>query len=221
MAICSFPIECYVLDDSYHCALQPLRQRRRTFYGRRRLDRNHLRHALQYILSKYSLPQLGELPLPFSMIRSQYQLPLQLFQTLAPAKIKKMPKRHSKEVGDDSEAAFLAKFKSLGWIVSVPFGENQRYDLVLDRGNGMERIQVKTGTLRDGFICFRTCSQTYDGKTRDYRGEIEWFGVYVKDISSFFLVPVDAVGKTDGRLCVNEPKRFSAKTRYAEDFRLK
>ena len=37
-----------------------------------------------------------------------------------------------------------------GYAVSKPFGENQRYDLVIDDGETLARVQVKTGRLRNG-----------------------------------------------------------------------
>ena len=43
-----------------------------------------------------------------------------------------------------------------GYAILVPFGENTRYDLVIDDGRQMRRVQCKTGRLRDGAVVFAT-----------------------------------------------------------------
>jgi hypothetical protein len=48
--------------------------------------------------------------------------------------------------------------------VSIPFGTNQRYDLIVDLGDRLVRVQCKTGRLRDGTIKFAT--QTVRVNTR-------------------------------------------------------
>lgn len=52
---------------------------------------------------------------------------------------------NSKSVGERSEAAILNWLIQLGYAVSIPFGNNQRYDLIADDGKGLIRVQCKTG----------------------------------------------------------------------------
>lgn len=73
---------------------------------------------------------------------------------------------NSKTVGDVSEAKVLARFIELDWSVSIPFGDNQRYDLILDRGLGLERVQVKTACYRSGSLVFKACSQSCGGSKK-------------------------------------------------------
>ena len=41
----------------------------------------------------------------------------------------------------------------------IPFGDNQRYDLVVEREGNFVRVQCKTGRVRkEGQILFNTCS---------------------------------------------------------------
>ena len=54
--------------------------------------------------------------------------------------------------------AIIFAFRIQGWDVLISFGENTRYDLVVDRGNQLRRVQCKTGRLRHGAVVFRTCS---------------------------------------------------------------
>ncbi|HEY7543986.1 MAG TPA: group I intron-associated PD-(D/E)XK endonuclease [Blastocatellia bacterium] len=56
--------------------------------------------------------------------------------------------------GNISESRVLAAFVQAGFIVSLPFGGGAPYDLVIDTGFRLLRVQVKTGRLRNGCILF-------------------------------------------------------------------
>lgn len=110
--------------------------------------------------------------------------------------------------------------------VLLPFGENQRYDLVIDTGNDFIRVQCKTGRLRRGTVTFHTCSSTYHHPGRntaysrqDYRGEAELFGVYCPENDAVYLVPVHSVGRRKGSLRVELTKNNqSRRIRWAKEF---
>jgi hypothetical protein len=42
----------------------------------------------------------------------------------------------------------IAHFTSLSWIVSVPLTDSQKYDLLVDDGSKILRVQVKTSRFR-------------------------------------------------------------------------
>src|SRR5712692_887625 len=50
----------------------------------------------------------------------------------------------TKRRGEVAEAAFLYKAASLGYSVSKPWGESDRYDFILDTGSHRWRVQVKS-----------------------------------------------------------------------------
>jgi hypothetical protein len=128
------------------------------------------------------------------------------------------------ERGDLSVAILTATFLRLGFRVLKPLTERSRYDLVIERGRGFERVQCKTGRLRSGVIIFSSCSSLeHRGKAaRHYRGEIELFGVYCVETDECYLVPVDEVGKRLGSLRVDRPtNNQQAKIRYADQFLLR
>ncbi len=73
-----------------------------------------------------------------------------------------MPAMHPKAVGDRSEAHVLAALVELYPVVLHPWGENQRYDFVVEDDQGdFTRIQVKTGRLRSGAVRFNAFSVNY------------------------------------------------------------
>ena len=51
--------------------------------------------------------------------------------------------RNSKRTGELSEAAFLHKAVELGFRVTKPWGDSERYDFVLDSGKRLWRVQIK------------------------------------------------------------------------------
>jgi hypothetical protein len=65
---------------------------------------------------------------------------------------------HPKDIGDVSTLAIMFGLRELGYELLVPFGENSRYDLVIDDGVSLARVQCKTGRIRKGAVEFKTCS---------------------------------------------------------------
>jgi len=57
----------------------------------------------------------------------------------------------------------MADLTKRGFTVAVPFGDNARYDLLVDDGKGIKRVQVKYSECKDGAITvkFRSSNRTY------------------------------------------------------------
>ncbi len=141
------------------------------------------------------------------------------------------PKRDNKSVGERSQAIILARLSEVGYNVLIPFGENHRYDLVIeDADRQFWRIQCKTGCISNGCIDFNTSSNYYhhlrkggrtDYRRRDYRGQIDYFAVYSPDTKKVYLVPIDHVPSTEGRLRLEPTKNHQEKNvRWAKDYEL-
>lgn len=59
-----------------------------------------------------------------------------------------------------TELLIAAKFTEMGYIVSVPFGNTARYDLLIDTGNIIYRGQCKTAKLQsNGSYIINTCNK--------------------------------------------------------------
>ncbi|HEY5660936.1 MAG TPA: group I intron-associated PD-(D/E)XK endonuclease [Gaiellaceae bacterium] len=119
---------------------------------------------------------------------------------------------HPKDKGDRTTLAVLLALRACGYAVLVPFGENTRYDLVIDDGGSLSRVQCKTGRLRAGAVWFSVCScyghHLRPGQARrDYRGQVEYFGVHCPDTEMVYLVPIEHLDvKTVAALRVDPPK---------------
>jgi hypothetical protein len=86
----------------------------------------------------------------------------------------------------------LAALVRAGKEVLVPFGGHRRYDLAYEEGGRLIKVQCKSGRERSGAITFRTYS-VGRGPAKDYRGDVDVFGVYCHDRGEVYLVPVKDV----------------------------
>jgi hypothetical protein len=115
----------------------------------------------------------------------------------------------------------------VGLEVSVPFGENCRYDLVVDRAGDLTRVQCKTGRLRDGAVRFATAS-TYGhlpsprDLRRHYIGQIDAFAVYCPETTGVYLIPIGHVlSHATAYLRVEAPRNGQRKRiRFASDYEI-
>ena len=52
--------------------------------------------------------------------------------------------KNSKKQGDVGHGIAIGWFASNGYTVCIPLTDSQDYDLVVDNGNGLKKVQVKT-----------------------------------------------------------------------------
>jgi hypothetical protein len=119
---------------------------------------------------------------------------------------------HPKDVGDKSTLAIMLALRLQGYGVLVPFGENTRYDLVIDNGNCLRKVQCKTGRLRNGAVLFAACSSyAHHGSSadprRDYKGQVDDFAVFCHQLGSVYLIPIEDPGRASTRNVARDATR--------------
>jgi hypothetical protein len=134
------------------------------------------------------------------------------------------PSRHPVDVGARTEAIILAELVRRGYRVLLPFGTNQRYDLVRELDDTFVRVQCKTGRLRNGCVVFNAQSirsNTERAIRRDYKGEIELFVVCCAETRRLYAVPIEDATRTQGTLRIDPPGNCQQKrVRWARDYEL-
>ena len=104
---------------------------------------------------------------------------------------------NTKAAGDITEAVVLAEFLRAGFPVCVPFGDNQRYDLVVEAGGRFLRVQCKTASLTSdrcgGKGCIRFKARSGVHESRPYRGQADLFAAYSPDTRRIYVLAVDEV----------------------------
>ena len=134
--------------------------------------------------------------------------------------------RHPKDVGDHTTLAVMIALRESGYQVATPFGENTRYDLILDDGERLLRVQCKTGRMRLGAVEFATASSyahhpNEKPTQRHYQGQVDHFAVYCRETGGVYLVPIDVLPLDRAYLRVTAPRNGQRKhIRYAKDFEI-
>ena len=93
-----------------------------------------------------------------------------------------------KRVGEVIEAAFLAKVCKLRIPVCKPWGDSERYDFVVDWGQGFWSVQVKGGESQGG--SFYKVMAGSEGKvfTKD---DMDFVVVHIVPEDLWYVVPVE------------------------------
>ncbi len=153
----------------------------------------------------------------------EFALPLQDAERYEIKAVPDPKVRNTKRIGDISEMHVAAAFLKRGYLVSRPFGENQRYDLIIDDGERLSRVQVKTGRVRNGVILYGAVS-THGHRahpSKPYIGQIEYLAVYCADTEKVYVVPESHLTRSLGSLRIAPPKNNMTKTiRWASDYEL-
>jgi hypothetical protein len=133
---------------------------------------------------------------------------------------------HPKDIGDRSTLAIMLALRDAGYHVLVPFGENIRYDLVIDDGQRLARVQCKTGRLLKGAVVFHTVSSyahhpSPKSVKRDYLGDVDLFAVYCRQTTGIYLIPIEDLPVKAGSLRIDPPRNNQWKrVRFAADYEI-
>jgi hypothetical protein len=138
------------------------------------------------------------------------------------------PKPNHKAIGELSQIHIIASLLEAGYRILTPYGDNARYDLVIEDAEGkFWRVQCKTGWTdeKKSVIKFATASSynhTVKNKVwKNYRGECEFFAVYCAETKGVYLIPVEEVGLTQAQLRLTPTVNNQEKgIRWAKDYEL-
>lgn len=129
-----------------------------------------------------------------------------------------------KAVGELSEVEVICALHRAGLgVLTPPFSDNLRYDCIVDDGERLSRVQVKTGRVEGGSIEFNACRTYWHRRASySYRGAIDFFGVWSADLGRVYMVPVDACGTALARLRLTPPRNGQRRRiRWATDYELR
>ena len=100
--------------------------------------------------------------------------------------------------GNIAEQAVAWAATKLGIDVYRPLGEGSRYDLILDLGERLLRVQCKWAPRSGDVVLLRcrSCRRTREGlRSRGYTAqEIDAFAAYCPDLDTCYLVPIERAG---------------------------
>lgn len=133
----------------------------------------------------------------------------------------------AKGKGNLTELQCITAFYELGYKVSIPYGENSRYDFIADINDKLLRIQCKSSRLIDndnptGVIEFNTASNRSNstGNYRNgYQNQIDYFVTFWD--GKCYLIPISECGTTAKKIRFDIPKNNQTKgITFAKDYEL-
>ena len=128
----------------------------------------------------------------------------------------------TKTIGNIGEAKVLCKFVELGVPVYIPFGDNEKSDLIAEFNGKLNRIQVKTSLkAEDGKMTFSLVSSTMhrtNGIKHVYtENEIDYFALYNVQRDKLFLIHVSQTPNTSIIIRYEKPKNNQTQGIHFED----
>ena len=103
-----------------------------------------------------------------------------------------------KQQGNIGEAFAIYFYTKLGYTVSKPLSENTPYDLVIDEGSGLLRVQVKTSTYQRYPNSGYTIQLRTSGGNQSGQGKTSYIDPNLVDIvfilcgdGNYYIVPAE------------------------------
>ena len=127
----------------------------------------------------------------------------------------------TKAKGITTELLCQAYFSSLGYNVSVPIGEDCRYDMIIDLKGHLLRVQVKSCTETKNGLSFSTKSITTSSKENVIhtysKEEIDFIATYFDN--QCYLIPVEECeGHRERSLSFRSEKTNAISPLFIEDY---
>ena len=106
---------------------------------------------------------------------------------------------NSKDKGNIGESIVLAEFIKRGIQVSIPFGDNARYDLIAEFNGKLNKIQVKycnqlstTGSV--SCPCASSTNHTTNKHLSTYENDVDYICFYLACWDVVTIVPIEQIG---------------------------
>ena len=135
--------------------------------------------------------------------------------------------RNTKEVGNLTELQCITGLYELGCDISIPFGNSQKYDLIMDYRGKLYKVQVKhaqdqfseSGVLTH--FTFKTRWQGHNAngytQTSYTKDDIDFFATYHK--GKIYLIPVEECSGATKTIRYVPPKSGQRKgINFAQDY---
>lgn len=105
---------------------------------------------------------------------------------------------NSKDKGNISEAFFLANMLQNECIVSKPFGDNARYDFIVDYNHKLFKFQVKYcdyKTENNSILCpcSSSTNHTTNKKLKSYKNDVDYMAFFLKEYNEIIIIPIEEI----------------------------
>lgn len=125
--------------------------------------------------------------------------------------------------GITTELIVAQKFVEKGYIVSIPYGNNSRYDMIVDTDTDCYRIQVKHASVNDNGSYTVITSNTVNTTTKSLRKyytkeDIDFIVTIIED--QLVVIPVEMIEHSQSKIFRTVLPQYGAKSNcnLIEDF---
>jgi hypothetical protein len=125
------------------------------------------------------------------------------------------------ELGNHSESIVLGAYLKEGFTVSIPFGSGASYDLLIDTGSNIYKIQVKTAWISKGVLKYKCLRRRPKSETRRLykESEVDFLAVYSPANDELYGIPIKNHPNNVGWLRIAPVRNGQAKKiRWASDY---
>jgi PD-(D/E)XK nuclease superfamily protein len=124
---------------------------------------------------------------------------------------------NAKQQGEWAELCFMARAAEIGLCVCKPYGDSAQYDVGIEQGGRMLRVQIKSTTYsRDGSFA---CNAEGPGHKAYPAGVVDFFAVYLVPVDVWYILPFEAMAGMVTLQFAPERKRHKYQ-RYMEAWHL-
>lgn len=133
----------------------------------------------------------------------------------------------TKNIGNLTELQCIARFYELGYSVSIPYGDSEKYDFIVDVNGNLYKLQCKHANVHMDndvvdYISIKTCWQSGYTKKSSYKRnrytkeQCDYFVTYYEGKN--YLIPVEECSN-EKRLRLIPPKNGQTKDiNFLENF---
>ncbi len=135
-----------------------------------------------------------------------------------------MARAENKIKGNIGESAILFEFVKRQIPVAIPYGDNERYDLIAEFDGKLNKIQVKycgEESGNDGVLC--PCASSYNHTStrqgwENYAGEVDYFCFWIASDELALIVPMSEIGDKKSITFKRTPAKNGQKVRLMQDY---
>lgn len=126
---------------------------------------------------------------------------------------------HTKQKGDIGELIAAQEFLRRGWHVAFPYGENMKYDLIIEKDATCKRVQVKAVYPRKG-VLHVNCRSSNNWSVKSYCSQDFDLLVAVNlESNQVYFIPSDKMNTALFDLRIEPPKNGQKKKiNFVNDF---
>ena len=118
-----------------------------------------------------------------------------------------MIRDNTKTIGDLAELKVACLFAEKGWFVSKPVTDNAPYDLIVDDGESLRKVQVKARCTREEKITVELRSTMVNYVRHYNKSDFDLLAVYDIDNSRIALLDWEQIGESKTLVLRTSPSK--------------